>query len=130
MKQIFFVVIFLASLVFSGCKTKNAKDLIVNKWKFMEISGTGAAEIPDSIKKMLYATSEMEFSAAGSFIATGGMRKEPGKGTYKLSDDGNTLYSYAEGKEVPDTLSILELTKDKLVVFQKTADVKLTMMPK
>ena len=44
------IVTILSAFVFIiGCKTETAKDLLVRKWKFTEITGPDAAKIPDEI---------------------------------------------------------------------------------
>ena len=135
LSNLFVVTILTAFLFITGCWPKAAnKDLIVNKWKFTEISGTDAAQIPDSMKAKMIATAIMEFKKDGSYEQSGGMRKEIQKGTYSLSDDGKTLYSTENGTSYTDTVIVLELSKDKFVVTPKTKDngqnLLLTMKPK
>ena len=123
------VTILAAFLFISGCKEKSAKDLIVKKWKFTEISGPGAAQIPDSMKQEMYKTATMEFKKDGTWEA-GGMVSAGQKGTYSVSEDGKSLIS-KEGSGTPDTLMILKLTETKMVVTPKNKgngdDIKVTM---
>ena len=128
--KLFAAVLLITTMLIISCNGDNAKDVIVNKWKFTEISGTGTADIPDSIKSILYSTAIMEFKKDGSFESSGGTREGSQKGRYTVSDDGKTIYSTDEGKAVADTISILEISKDKLIVLNKKADVRLTMVPK
>lgn len=128
------ITLMLATLFFSGCKSKSAKELIVNKWKFTDVTGTDAAQIPDSVKTKMFATATMEFKKDGSYEQSGGMREDVEKGTYILSDDGKTMISKANGSGMSDTVMILELSKTKMVVSPKTKgqgqNITLTLMPK
>lgn len=128
------VTILTAFVCITGCKSKEAKELIVNKWKFTDISGPDAAKIPDSMKTKMMATATMEFKKDGTYEQAGGMRENIQKGTYSLSNDGKTLYSTENGTTYTDTVTVLELSKDKFVVTPKTKsngqDMRLTMKPK
>ena len=112
-----------------SCKSKSAKELIINKWKVTDISGKGVAEMPDSAKAKMYATARMEFMKDGKF-ETSDMGNGVKKGTYSISDDGKTLTSTDEGSSNPDILEIVEITKDKMVINDKKGDVKVTFNPK
>ncbi len=131
--QLSAVVLLAGTIVFAGCKENSAKDLIVKKWKFSEISGPDAAQIPDSIKKIMFETSTMEFKKDGTYEQTGGMSNNVQKGTYSLSEDGKTLISKEEGSNA-DTVIIVELSKTKMVVRPISKDngknMQLTMVPK
>jgi hypothetical protein len=124
-----FILTILAGLFVTGCKEKAAKDLIVKKWNFTDITGPDAAEIPDSMKKEMYKTATMEFKKDGTWEA-GGMRTEVQKCTYSLSEDGNSIITI-EGSGTPDTLMILELTETKMVITPKNKErgdnIQLTM---
>ena len=68
------IVTILSAFVFIiGCKTETAKDLLVRKWKFTEITGPDAAKIPDSVKTKMFATAIMEFKKDGSLINDGNL---------------------------------------------------------
>ena len=127
------LVFLMGAIVFSGCKDKPAKELIINNWKFTEISGTAADLIPDSIKKKIYANATMNFNKDGSYEQAGGIDNETRKGVYSLSDDGKTIYSIDESKNT-DTMVILQISKDKMVVSPKiegnSGMLRLTMIPK
>ena len=130
--NLFIATILLASLFITGCKTESAKDLLVKKWKFTEITGPDAAQIPDSVKTKMFATAIMEFKKDGSYEQSGGMKEGVEKGTYTLSDDGKTIISKSGGSGMGDTVMILELSKTKMVVAPKTKsagqNLTLTMM--
>jgi len=114
-----------AVLLFSACKGKSTKDLIVKKWKFTDFSGKEFEGMPDSVKtKMMDAT--MEFKKDGKY-ENAGMGESTKTGTYKLSDDGKSLYTTDEGSSFTDSLNILEISETKLVVADKKGEVKITL---
>jgi len=127
------VLIFLTvPIAFIGCKERPAKELIINKWKFTEISGPGAELMPDSIKKKIYATATMNFKKDGSYEQTGGMDGGTRKGVYSLSDDGKTIYSKKNDSDNTDTMIVLQISKTKMLVSPKTTgkdeNIRVTMI--
>ena len=127
--KLFTAVLATATLMMIGCKGKTAKDLVVNKWKITDMSGKGIADMPDSAKAKIYANSSMEFTKDGKFI-TSGMDNDDKKGTYSVSDDGKTMISTNEGDTYADTLNILEISADKMVVEDRKGAVKVTFKAK
>jgi len=133
LRNLFIVTILLTFVFISSCKTEKAKDLIVRKWKFTEVSGPDAAIIADSIKTKILETATMEFKKDGTYEQSGGAGMDGEKGTYTVSDDGKTVISTSNSSGVGDTVMILELSKTKLVVSPKPRpgqNLKFTMMPK
>ena len=125
----FTAIILVAAVTLISCKAKTPKELIVNKWKLTEISGTGAATIPDSIKTKVISTAWIQFMKDGKFEASD-MGAGQIKGTYFISEDGKTLSTTDDGKTTPDVLELVEIVKDKMVVNDKKNDVKMTWAPK
>ena len=118
------VVLLVTAIAIASCKSKSAKDLIVNKWKVTNVSGTQLNDLTDSMKTVIYATATMEFTNDGKFISSG-MGPTKG-GTYSVSDDGKTLTTTDEGSTTPDMLDIAEISKDKMVVKDKKEDMQIT----
>ena len=119
-----FLFLFIVAVVFSACKSKTPKELIVNKWKITDISMQGQT-MPDSIKnKIMQGT--MEFTQDGKYMITG--MEADKSGTYVLSDDGKTLTVTTNG--AAEMNDVMELSKSKLVISDKTNGSKLTATPK
>ncbi|MCX6313920.1 MAG: lipocalin family protein [Sphingobacteriales bacterium] len=119
----------LVTIFMIGCKGKSAKELIVKKWKISDISGNGAKDLTDSIKKILYTTATMEFTKEGKYITTD-PQSGTNTGSYTLSADGKTLISNNEGSTVKDSLDIVELSATKFIVSNKKEDVKIVFEAK
>ncbi len=121
-------VLLLATVSMFGCKSKSAKELIVNKWKMTNISGGDAAQMPDSIKTMMYNTATMEFMKDGKYEMTMPGNEKGGK--WKISDDGKTLTTMdADGSNSEDA-DIVEISGDKCVVKNKKDNTTITMAKK
>ena len=129
MMKLFTAVLLIATLAMVSCKGKSAKDLVVKKWGITEMSGKGVEELPDSLKKKIYANATMEFMKDGKFISSG-LDNSDKKGTYSVSADGKTMISSNEGDAVADTLNILEISADKLVMEDKKGSVKVNFKAK
>ena len=111
--KLFASVLLLALVAMVSCKSKSAKELIVNKWKVTNIDGA-PADMTDSMKNVVYASATMEFTKDGKFISSG---MGPSKsGTYSLSDDGKTLSTTDEGSTIADVLTVEEISDNKMVV--------------
>ena len=147
------VILLAVTVTLISCKSKTAKELVVNKWKITEMSGKGVADMPDSAKARIYRDATMEFLKDGKFI-TSGMDNEAKTGTYSISDDGKTMISTndddvntsvnSDTSQIPsigsdkqhirtsysDTLNILEISANKLVVEDKKGNVKVVFHPK
>jgi hypothetical protein len=67
----------------------------------------------------------MEFKNDGKFI-TSDMGNGVKQGTYSVSSDGKTLFSTDEGATSTDTLNIMEITGNKMVIADRKSDVKIT----
>ncbi len=105
----------LVALIFTGCKGKSAKELIVNKWKLTELSGENAKEMTDAEKKEMTNKFLMELTKDGKVMMSG-MWDTPKTGTYSLSEDGKTLFLIRDGDTKADPQVINELKGDKLVI--------------
>jgi hypothetical protein len=123
--KLFTTVLLGAAVVFAGCKAKTAKDLIVNKWRITGMEGKSLEGMPDSIRTKIYASATMEFKNDGKFI-TSDMGNGVKQGTYSVSSDGKTLFSTDEGATSTDTLNIMEITGNKMVIADRKSDVKIT----
>ena len=119
----------LAALFFTGCKSKSAKELIVNKWKLTEVSGEGAKDITDAEKKEMIGKFMMDLTKDGK-VSMSGMGETPKTGTYSVSDDGKILTLTHEGEEKGDPQDINELTSDKLVITSAKDKMKLSFSSK
>lgn len=123
------IALLLAALFFTGCKSKSAKELIVNKWKLTEVSGEGVKEMSDTEKKEMTDKFVMELTKDGK-VTMSGMGETPKTGTYTLSEDGKTLLLTREGDEKADPQDINELKADKLVITSAREKIKLTFSAK
>jgi hypothetical protein len=103
------------ALIFAGCKSKSAKELIVNKWKLTELSGENAKELPEKEKKEMTDKLVMELTKDGK-VSMSGMWDTPKTGTYSLSDDGKTLFLVHDGDTKAEPQIINELKEGKLVI--------------
>ena len=122
--KLFAAALLVSTITMVSCKDKSAKDLIVNKWHVTNISGARATDIPDSVKTQMYSSAVMEFMKDGKFSTTGfGAAKG---GTYSVSDDGKSLISTDEGSSSADSLTIVEISKAKMVIEDKKSDMKVT----
>ena len=126
--KLFAAILMLSTITMTSCKSKSAKDLIVNKWKITNITGTHADQMSDSMKTQVYANAAMEFTKDGKFMSSG-MGNTKG-GTYSISDDGKTLTSTDEGSTTPDILTIDEISGDKMVIEDKKEGMKVTFVAK
>ena len=121
-------VLLLATISIFGCKSKSAKELIVNKWKLTNISGGESGQMADSIKTQLYNTATMEFMKDGKYEMT--MTGRDKGGIWKISDDGKTLTtSDADGSNSEDA-EIVEISADKCIVKNKKDNTTITMAKK
>jgi hypothetical protein len=119
----------LAALFFTGCKSKSAKEMVVNKWKLTEVSGEGAKDISDAEKKEMIGKFTMDLTKDGK-VSMSGMGETPKTGTYSVSDDGKTLVLTHEGEDKGDPQEINELTPDKLVITSAKDKMKLSFSSK
>ena len=122
-------VLALTMMLFTACKSKSPKDLIVNKWKVTDVSGEGAKNMSDSDKKEMMDKVVMDLTKDGKCTMTG-MGNTPKTGTYTVSDDGKTLNLTREGDTKPSPQEISELTADKLVITDGDSKMKITFSPK
>ena len=119
-------ILMMAAITLISCKGKSSKDLIVNKWQMSGMSGKGSADITDSAKTKMYSDFRIEFKKDGKFDFTDMETMNLKHGVYSLSDDGKTLISKDDGSENSDTISILEIKVDKLVLEDKKSEIKVT----
>ena len=124
MKKIIFLFLVTSSFFFISCRTNKPKDLIVNKWRITDID-VPSMPVSDSIKKSLLRGT-MEFTKDGKLILTGLGNDQTG--SYTLSDDGKTLFVVTHGKT--ENNDIMELTKSRMVLLDKTNQSKLTVVPR
>ena len=119
----------LTMMLFTSCKSKSPKDLIVNKWKVTDVSGEGAKNMSDAEKKDMVNKVVMDLAKDGK-CSMSGMGDTPKTGTYTLSDDGKTLNLTRDGDSKPTPQQINELTADKLVITDGDSKMKITFSPK
>lgn len=124
LKKIIFLSLIAASVIFISCKSSKPKDLIINKWKITAID-VPDMPLPDSIKAIALKGT-MEFTKDGKMKLTGMGNDQ--SGTYTLSDDGKTLFVVVNGKT--ESNEIVELTKSKMILFDKANNSKLTAVPR
>lgn len=124
MKKIIFLLLISSSVGMISCKSNKPKDLIINKWKITDIDVPNMP-IPDSVKSTLLRGT-LEFTKDSKMILTGLGNDQ--NGTYSLSEDGKTLFVITNGKT--ESNDIVELTKSKLVLLDKSNQSKLTAVPK
>jgi hypothetical protein len=124
MKKWIFLFLVSPSIALISCSSNKPKDLIVKKWRISDINVPNMP-VPDSIKKSLLKGT-MEFTKDGKLILTGLGNDQTG--SYSLSDDGKTLFVVTNGST--ETNDIMELTSSKMVLFDKTNQSKLTVVPK
>lgn len=124
MKKIFLLLVMFASYVFNGCNTDKSKDLVVNKWKIVNIDMPDMP-LPDSIKANAMKGT-IELTKDGKWIVTGMGRDQTG--TYTLSEDGKTIFIMTNGRT--ETNRIIELSKSKMILFDSINNSKLTVVPR
>ena len=125
--KLFRLFLLVTTISMVSCKSKSAKELIVNKWKVTNIEEAGSG-MSDSIKNVIYATATMEFTNDGKFISSGmGPTKN---GSYTISDDGKTLTSTDEGSTTPDILTIEEISSGKMIIKDAKEKMKVSFAAK
>lgn len=124
MKKIFLLLVLFASYVFNSCSTDKPKDLVVNKWKIVNIDMPDMP-LPDSIKANAMKGT-IELTKDGKWIVTGMGRDQTG--TYTLSEDGKTIFIMTNGRT--EANRIMELSKSKMVLFDSINNSKLTVVPR
>jgi len=107
-------ILFFASL--SACRNK-PKDLIVGKWKAIDISNAKIDAMADSIKKTIIASAGIEFTNSGKYVTTS--TTTPNNGTYVVSEDGKYIVMTNTNGKAEKT-NIEELTSDRLILSDKT----------
>lgn len=124
MKKIIFLFLFAATIAFVSCKSNKPKDLIIKKWKIVNID-IPDMPLPDSVKANAMKGT-MEFTKEGKWIVTGMGNDQ--SGTYTLSEDGKTLFVVANGKT--ETNEIVEITGSRMILLDKSNNSKLTVEPR
>ena len=124
MKKIILLLVISTSIGFLGCKTKNSKELIINKWKITDVDVPNMP-LPDSIKTQVMKGT-MEFTKDGKMNITGMGNDQ--SGTYTLSEDGKTLFVVTNGKT--ESNEIQELSASKMILYDKSNKSKLTVVPR
>ncbi len=109
------IALVLVALSFTACKSKSAKELIVNKWKLTELTGEAAKEMSETAKKEMTDKLIMELTKDGK-VTMSGMGDTPKTGTYTLSEDGKTLFLLRDGDTTAEPQIINELKEGKLVI--------------
>lgn len=116
MKKILYVLIIVSVTFTMTCK-KNTEKLIVGKWMVVE------AEMKDASKEMTDQEKEIYKKASEVFIGqiweynedkTYKLGESNSGGTYRLSDDGKTLYTAGEYGEMDQ--QITEISDTRLVL--------------
>ena len=122
------IALMLTALIFTGCKGKSAKELIVNKWKLTELSGENAKEMTEAAKKEMTDKLVMEFTKDGKVTMSG--TGDTKTGTYSLSEDGKTLFLIRDGDTKADPQVINELKAGKLVIASEKGKLILSFSAK
>ncbi len=112
---------FLAVVLIAGlfaCKGSKA-DMVAAKWKVSDISD--GKEIPAEQKEMVdKMMAEMKKTAYFDIKKDGSMEVsmmgKVSKMTWKLNEDGTKLVTKEEGKDKEESLTITEVTANKLVL--------------
>lgn len=124
MKKVIFLLLISASVGFISCNTNKSKDLVVNKWKIVNID-LPDMPLSDSVKAVAMRGT-MEFTKDGKWMVT--RMGHDQSGIYTLSDDGKTIFIISKDKT--ETNKIVELTKSKMILFDSTNNSKLTFAPR
>ncbi|HUS01295.1 MAG TPA: hypothetical protein VMY77_06190 [Chitinophagaceae bacterium] len=124
MKKILFRLLLPVCFAFNSCNTNKPKDLVVNKWKIINIDMPDLP-LPDSIKASAMRGT-IELTKDGKWLVTGMGRDQ--KGSYTLSEDGKTIFIITNGRT--ETNQILELTKSKMILFDSVNNSKITVVPR
>ena len=124
----FAAVLFITTLLLAGCKSKSAKELIVNKWKITNIKGGDADLMPDSIRTEIYSSANMEFTKDGKFMVS--MLNNKTTGTYSVSDDGKKLTTTDGERKTPEIADILEISADKFIISSTKDKTTITFVKK
>ena len=124
-----FAVLLLTTCTMMACKSKSPQELIVKKWKITEMTGPLAATMSDSSKQKLYDMAVMEFTKDGKF-ATTGLSSGTKTGTYSMIANGKQLVSTNTGDTHADTLNILEITTDKMLLEDLKGLLKISLKTK
>ena len=109
------LVLIVTALVLSGCWGKTPRELIVNRWKLTEITGSGE-EMIKMQEKFVVGKFEMDLTASHNAVlyGVGGSRHTGTFGinnremTFVLKDDANKLED--------DSFEVIEISTDKLVI--------------
>ena len=124
MKKIFFLLVLLSSFAFNSCNTNKAKDLVVNKWKIINI------DMPDmpltDSEKAMAMRGTIELTKDGKWIVTGMGHDQTG--SYTLSEDGKSILIITNG--IRETNQIMELSKSKMILFDSIKNTKITVVPR
>ena len=124
MKKIILLLLLPVAFALHSCNTDKPKELVVNKWKIINIDMPDMP-LPDSIKAAAMRGT-IELTKDGKWIVTGMGRDQTG--TYSLSDDGKSIFIITNG--VTERNQILELSKSKMVLFDSINNSKITVVPR
>jgi hypothetical protein len=124
MKKILSLLLLPVSFALYSCNNNEPKELVVNKWKIINID---MPDMPlhDSIKASAMRGT-IELTKDGKWIVTGMGRDQTG--SYTLSENGKTIFIITNGRT--ETNQIMELSKTKMVLFDSINNSKLTIVPR
>jgi hypothetical protein len=107
------LIVMLAMLI--SCKAKGPEELILRNWKISSVSDSPDRKPSDSLLNDSFKDLNVEFKEDGKFTANK-ETSDSSKGTWWISTDGKELYTKEERMPLNDTLKIVEISKDKLIL--------------
>ncbi len=123
----FLLPVILISVMYNSCKEKTGKELVINKWKIIKMSGGMVAKMSDTVIAAMIKNNFLQFDADGSYhlqtldtITHGGV--------YKLSDDERYLIITPDATKRTDTNTVNEITTSSLI-FTDPVGTRLEAVP-
>ncbi|MFN8243340.1 MAG: hypothetical protein U0X40_04725 [Ferruginibacter sp.] len=120
---------FSLAILFTACKGKSPKELVVNKWKLTEVTGEGAKDMSDQEKKGMTDSLVLELTKDGK-INLYGLGSDPAMGTYTVSEDGKSMDFKRTGEDKAEPQQINEVSASKLVITDTKSKMTLTFKAK
>lgn len=131
MKQLKLAALALLSitLLFTACKSKTPKELVVNKWKLTDVTGEGTKDMGPEEKKQMLDSLVLELTKDGK-INLYGLGPDPKIGTYTVSEDGKSMDFKRTGEDKIEPQVINEVSADKLVITDSKSKMTLSFKAK
>lgn len=102
-------------MVLSGCWAKTPRDLIVNRWKLTEITGSGE-EMIKMQQKFVVGKFEMDLTAAHNAVLYG-LGESRHTGTFGINNREMVFVLKDDiNKDEDFSFEVIEITTDKLVI--------------